>query len=91
MTDTLTDEAIIAEILRQTGASPAGSISPNDVAAALAAPLATDWRRLLGRVRRVAVTLAQQGSIEILRKGRPIAPEELRGVIRLRHRPEGTP
>jgi hypothetical protein len=84
---TPTDAEIAAEILRQTGANPVGSVSPNDVAVALA----PQWRGLLSRVRRIAVTLAQQGSIEILRKGRPIAPEEMRGVIRLRHKPEGTP
>ncbi len=82
-----TDAEIAAEILRQTGADPTASISPNDVAAALT----PQWRGLLSRVRRIAVTLAQQGSVEILRKGRPIAPEEMRGVIRLRQTPQGTP
>jgi hypothetical protein len=35
-------------------------------------------------VRRAAVELARAGSIEILRKGKPVPPEAMRGVIRLR-------
>jgi hypothetical protein len=39
---------------------------------------------LLGAVRKVAADLARQGKIEILRKGKPINPDDMRGVIRLR-------
>jgi hypothetical protein len=45
---------------------------------------AENWRPLLGAVRKVAADLARQGKIEILRKGKPINPDEMRGVIRLR-------
>jgi Protein of unknown function (DUF3253) len=77
------DEARIADaILRLTAAhAPAGSISPSEAAQALDG---AGWRRLLGPVRRVAAQLAREGRIEVIRKGRPIAPEEIRGVIRLR-------
>jgi hypothetical protein len=81
-------EAIAAEILRQTDAvGPRGSVSPDDVARALAerAGAPEEWRRLLGPVRGVALRLAAAGRIEILRKGRPVAgPARARGVIRLR-------
>jgi hypothetical protein len=40
----------------------------------------------MGPVRRVAIGLARQGRIEILRKGRPVPEAEVRGVIRLRLR-----
>lgn len=43
----------------------------------------------MGPVRHRAVQLAREGRIEILRKGRAIAPEAVRGVIRLRVRPAG--
>jgi hypothetical protein len=80
--------AVAAEILRQAeAAGREGSISPNDVARALAerAGAAEDWRRLLGPVRAAALRLAGAGRIEVLRKGRPVAgPAEIRGVIRLR-------
>ncbi len=77
------DAAIIeAEILRQTDARD-GSICPSEVARALA-PEA--WRPLMGPVRQGARRLAEAGRIDILRKGKPVAPEALRGVIRLRRK-----
>jgi len=77
-------DAIAAEILRLTAArGPDKSICPSEVARALA-PGA--WRPLLGAVRAEALRLAAAGRIEILRKGRPVAPEAVRGVIRLRTR-----
>jgi hypothetical protein len=77
---------IAAEILRQTSArGPAASICPSEVARALA-PEA--WRPLLGPVRQAALGLVAAGEIEILRKGKPVPPEEMRGVIRLRRRGE---
>jgi hypothetical protein len=80
----MTDPAKIAdEIIRQTEALGASrSICPSDVARALD----PDWRRLMTQVRRAAATLADAGRIDILRKGKPIPPHEMRGVIRLRLR-----
>ncbi len=77
--------AIAAEILRQVQAvGPSRSVSPNDIARALA-PGEENWRPLLGQVRVVAIRLAREGRIEVLRKGKPVDPEaEIRGVIRLR-------
>ena len=80
MTD---DGRITAEILRQTAARGADhSICPSEVARALD----PDWRRLMAPVRRAAAALAASGQIDILRKGKPIAPQAMRGVIRLRQR-----
>jgi len=81
----MTTDPTEQEILRQTASLEAGrSISPNDVARALA-PDEESWRRLLSRVRAAAIRLAQEGRIEILRKGKPTDPAaEIRGVIRLR-------
>jgi hypothetical protein len=74
---------IDAAILRLAGArGPDGSISPSDAARALA----EDWRPLLGPVRRAAARLAEAGQLDILRKGRPVAPADMKGVIRLRIR-----
>jgi hypothetical protein len=79
------DAAIRLEILRQTAALGAGrSVCPSEVAQALAGGEEGPWRPLLGPVRRAAVGLARAGRIEILRKGKPVPPEEARGVIRLR-------
>lgn len=78
---------ITAEILRQTAARDAGrSICPSEVARALL-PEGDTWRRLMGPIRAAAVDLAREGRIEILRKGKPIDPDqEIRGVIRLRNK-----
>ncbi len=72
---------IEAEILALTEArGPDKSICPSEVARALD----EDWRKLMTDVRRGAVRLAEAGRIEILRKGKPIDPAAIRGVIRLR-------
>lgn len=75
-------ERTILSLAEARGA--AGSISPSDVAQALAGEA---WRPLLGAVRRAAAGLAAAGRIDILRKGRPIDPAALHGVVRLRIRP----
>jgi hypothetical protein len=73
-----------AEILRQTEARGAdASICPSEVARAFG----EEWRPLMGPVRQAAIGLSRQGRIDILRKGKPVAPEQVRGVIRLRRRP----
>ncbi len=57
------------------------SICPSEVARALDGE---GWRSHLSRVRSVAADLARQGRIDILRKGKPIDPDRVKGVIRLR-------
>ena len=81
MSDSTSDQAIEATLLRLVDARGAGkSICPSEAARALA----PDWQTLMGAVRRVAVRLALAGRIEILRKGKPVDPVDVRGVIRLR-------
>jgi hypothetical protein len=72
---------ITEEIMRQVEArGPGKSICPSEVAQALAPDA---WRGLLTLVRQAAAALATEGQIDILRKGKPVAPEDMRGVIRL--------
>lgn len=72
-------------ILRLTAAcGPGKSICPTDVARALAPGEGEAWRQQLSAVRRAAMRLATSGHIDILRKGKPVAVEQARGVIRLR-------
>jgi hypothetical protein len=79
------DTAIAAAILRQTAERGAGkSICPTEVARALAPGPEEAWRPLLGRVRATAIRLATEGRIDILRKGKPVPPAGVKGVIRLR-------
>jgi predicted sulfurtransferase len=71
-----------AEILTLTAARGQGkSICPSEAARAVRPE---DWNRFMTETRRVAVQMAEAGEIEILRKGKPVAPDEVRGVIRLR-------
>lgn len=60
---------------------PGKSVSPEDVTKA-ADP--ENWRRRLGQVRAIAVGLARQGKLVILRHNKPADPETFKGVYRLR-------
>ena len=81
MTEMTSEQAIEAALLRLVEArGPEKSICPSEVARALL----PEWQGLMGAVRRVAVRLAMAGRIEILRKGKPVDPADVRGVIRLR-------
>ncbi len=81
MSELSTEQAIEAAVLRLVQArGPDKSICPSEAAREVAA----EWQPLMGPVRRVAIRLAQAGRIEILRKGKPVDPEAVRGVIRLR-------
>ncbi|MCQ8277863.1 DUF3253 domain-containing protein [Acetobacteraceae bacterium KSS8] len=76
-------DVLRAEILRQTAGRGADkSICPSEVAR----NYGEDWQRLMTPVRNAARALAKEGVIDILRKGKPIEPDEMRGVIRLRIR-----
>jgi hypothetical protein len=72
-------DAVIERLCAEAG--PGKSISPVDVARHMAPE---NWRRHLAKIRVRARALAEQGRIEILRKGKPVGPDEVRGVIRLR-------
>ena len=80
--------AVQAAILHLVDArGPDKSICPSEAARTLA----EDWQSVLGDVRQAAVSLAKAGRIEILRKGRPIDPDTVHGVIRLRARRSADP
>jgi len=83
---------LTAEILRRAdAAAPGKSICPSEVARAFASPGdEAIWRPLMPRVRKAALALQAEGRLEILRKGKPVPAEAVRGVIRLRApQPEG--
>ncbi|MDB5314160.1 MAG: hypothetical protein JWO26_2447 [Rhodospirillales bacterium] len=82
MTQPPKDSLLELTILSQTEAvGPENSISPSEVARAVAPE---DWRPLMTATRRAALRLQAAGRIEILRKGKPVPADEVRGVIRLR-------
>jgi hypothetical protein len=76
-------EKAILNLLATLG--PNKSIAPTDAARALAGnPPDGKWRGSLSPIRLAAQRLAKAGRIELLRKGKPVPPEDARGVIRLR-------
>lgn len=75
-------DIIQASIIELTTArGPDKSICPSEVARSLEPGR---WQSLMTPVRQAAIALQKAGRIDILRKGRPVPPEEVRGVIRLR-------
>ena len=72
-------DATILRLLDDAGANR--TISPTDVARALHP--GTDWNVLMTQVRRAAIKLAHAGKIAILRKGKPVDPNDFKGVYRL--------
>ena len=73
---------IEATILRLVSAAQAGkTVSPIDVARELHD--GPDGQSLLPAVRRDAIALALRGEIAIYRKGRPVDPNDFKGVYRL--------
>lgn len=80
--------AIADAILAQTAARGSDkSICPSEVARALAGGDDGPWRALMTPIRETAIALQRDGRIDILRKGKPVPPEDVRGVIRLRAKP----
>lgn len=76
-------EQTILDVLTARGEHK--SVCPTEAARALAGnPSDESWRHFLAPIKLAAQRLAREGKIEILRKGKPINPELLHGVIRLR-------
>ena len=75
-------EATMMDLVARRGADK--TVCPSEVARHLGGSNPDDWRPLMQPVRRVAVRLAKQGKIAILRKGVPVAdPGDLKGIYRL--------
>ena len=72
-------EAAIFQLLSEL--APGKSISPEEVARAVDPQ---GWRRELGKVRPVAVGLAREGRLVIIRHGKPADPDHFKGVWRMR-------
>jgi hypothetical protein len=79
--DSQTIESTILELLSQRQAGL--TISPMDVARRLGGDHPDGWGPLMQPVRRAAVKLMKEGRLVITRKGRPVDPDDFRGVYRL--------
>ncbi len=84
-----TPEEIEATLLALASArGPDRSLDPTEVARALGGDRPDGWGPLMQPIRRVAVRLMKQGRVVITRKGRPVDPDDFRGIYRIRL-PEG--
>lgn len=72
-------EAAILALLAEAG--PGKSIDPGEAAQRVAG---AQWRSLSARVRRIAAAMMRRGELAVVRKGRPVDPDDFRGVVRLR-------
>lgn len=79
------DEAVLEDEIRtRVAARGVGkSICPSEVARALAGDDPQRWKQLMPSIRRAAIRLARAGELRILRKGKPVDPEDFKGVYRL--------
>ena len=76
-------EAAIFEKLAKADPKGVGgkSIEPAEVAKELQPE---QWQRMLPKVRGIALGLMRQGKLTITKKGKPVDPNAVKGVIRLR-------
>ena len=76
-------EAAIFEKLAKADPKNVGgkSIEPAEVAKELQPE---QWQRMLPKVRATALGLMRQGKLTITKKGKPVDPDNFRGVTRLR-------
>ena len=74
-------EATILRLIAERG--PGKTLDPAEVARALGGGHPDGWGPLMQPIRRVAVALAEQSRIVILRKGKPADPRDFKGVYRL--------
>lgn len=75
---------IEAAILRLAGERDSGkTICPSEAARAIAGNEGAAWGALMPEVRKIAVRLANEGRLVITRKGKPVDPDDFKGVYRL--------
>ncbi len=74
-------ETTMLALLEERG--PGRTIGPADVAQAIGGNQPEGWGPLMQPLRKVAVRLMKEGRIVILRKGRPVDPDDFRGTYRL--------
>lgn len=75
-------EAAMLRLAAERGAGK--TICPSEAARAVGGDHPDGWGPLMQPARRIAVRLMKEGRLVITRKGRPVDPDDFRGVYRLR-------
>jgi hypothetical protein len=74
-------ESALLALLEARG--PGKTVDPQEVARALGGGHPDGWGPLMQPVRRAAVRLMKQGRVVIMRKGRPVDPDDFKGTYRI--------
>jgi hypothetical protein len=82
-------EHTILTLLAERG--PGRPLDPTDVARAIGGGHPDGWGRVARPVRAAAVKLMKEGRLVILRKGKPVDPDDFRGIYRLTLPPDAQP
>ena len=90
MSDRDTDlETAMLRLVAERGTGK--TVCPSEAARAVGGDHPDGWGPLMQPARRVAVRLMKEGRLVITRKGRPVDPDDFRGVYRLRLPDEAPP
>lgn len=85
MSETIED--LVLRLARERGAGK--TICPTEAAKAAAGQRGEeDWQARLPGVKAAAVRLAKRGGVAIYRKGKPVDPENFKGIYRIGLPPE---
>ncbi|KTR08541.1 hypothetical protein NS365_00965 [Aureimonas ureilytica] len=71
----------IASAVMERGAGK--TVCPSEIARSLAGSDEKVWRLMMNPIRAEAVRMAKAGDVRILRKGRPVDPDDFKGIYRL--------
>ena len=71
----------IASAVMERGAGK--TVCPSEIARTLAGSDEKVWRLMMAPIRLEAVSMAKAGEVRILRKGRPVDPDDFKGIYRL--------
>lgn len=82
--DSETLDRLEAELLRLAAErGPGATACPSEAARLVGGSHPDQWGPLMQPVRRIAVRLANEGRLIITRKGKPVDPNDFRGVYRI--------
>ncbi len=83
MAHNATPEEIEAKMIELVTARAGRNIDPTEIARALGGDKPEGWGPLMQPVRQAAIRLMKDGRLTILRKGRPVDPDDFKGIYRL--------
>jgi hypothetical protein len=85
MTDKVAPEVIestLLELAAQRGADR--TLDPSEVARAIGGSHPDGWGPLMQPIRQAAIRLMKEGKLVIVRKGRPVDPDDFKGIYRIK-------